>query len=185
MQEVCGSALTVITDTPAVVLLALGPGLKCFLIFPATGSWCSFSDKPSSWRIQRAALQRIFSLSGTYTYERFTSKYWTHIDPRVIKHLYGCVSLINLYPQHPCDQSLERERWCLRYNNVALNSTNRSDRFLCFTWEMSGELPDTNLGGVRHVVPVRCREIKLALQNLFKESLLVVTAAVEIKQQVL
>lgn len=36
------------TDTPAVVSLPFGLVLKCFLIFPATDSWCSFSHSPSS-----------------------------------------------------------------------------------------------------------------------------------------
>lgn len=47
--------------------------------------------------------------------------------------------------------------------------------------EMRGALPDTNLGSVRHIVPIWCREIKHALQNLLKESLLIFTSAVEIK----
>lgn len=46
------SELTVMTDTPAEVLLSLGPVLKCFLIFPATDNWFSFSDAPSSWETQ-------------------------------------------------------------------------------------------------------------------------------------
>lgn len=41
--------LTAMTETPAAVLFGLGPVLKCFLIFPATDSWCSFSGRPSSW----------------------------------------------------------------------------------------------------------------------------------------
>lgn len=53
------SVLTVMTDTPAVVLLSLGPVLKCFLIFPATDSWGSFSDTPSSWKIQRTKPQQL------------------------------------------------------------------------------------------------------------------------------
>lgn len=32
--------LTAMTVTPAVVLLGLGPVLKCFLILPATDNWC-------------------------------------------------------------------------------------------------------------------------------------------------
>lgn len=46
--------LTATTETPAAVLFGLGPVLKCFLILPATDSWCSFSGRPSSWRIKRA-----------------------------------------------------------------------------------------------------------------------------------
>lgn len=46
------SSLTVMTDTPAAVLLGLGPVLKCFLIFPATDSCCSFPVTPSSWKTQ-------------------------------------------------------------------------------------------------------------------------------------
>jgi len=42
--------LTAITETPAAVLFGLGPVLKCFFIFPATDSWCSFSGRPSSCR---------------------------------------------------------------------------------------------------------------------------------------
>lgn len=42
--------LTAMTETPAAVLFGLGPVLKCFFIFPATDSWCSFSGRPSSWR---------------------------------------------------------------------------------------------------------------------------------------
>lgn len=41
--------LTAMTETPAAVLFGLGPVLKCFFIFPATDSWCSFSGRPSSW----------------------------------------------------------------------------------------------------------------------------------------
>lgn len=40
--------LTAMTETPAAVLFGLGPVLKCFFIFPATDSWCSFSGRPSS-----------------------------------------------------------------------------------------------------------------------------------------
>lgn len=42
--------LTAMTETPAAVLFGLGPVLKCFFIFPATESWCSFSGRPSSCR---------------------------------------------------------------------------------------------------------------------------------------
>lgn len=37
--------------------------------------------------------------------------------------------------------------------------------------------PNTNLGTVRHIVPVRCWEIKQALQNLLEERFLVIAAA--------
>lgn len=46
---------------------------------------------------------------------------------------------------------------------------------------MRRALSDTNLGSVRHIVPVWCREIKQALHNLFKKSLLIVTTAAENK----
>ncbi len=47
-------ALTVSVGLPSSQTLpgcfaGLGPVLKCFLIFPATDSWCSFSDRPSFW----------------------------------------------------------------------------------------------------------------------------------------
>lgn len=46
MRERAG--LTVMMSMSDVVSLGLGLVLKCFLIFPATESWCSFSDKPAS-----------------------------------------------------------------------------------------------------------------------------------------
>lgn len=49
------------TDTPAEVLLSLGPVLKCFLIFPATDNWFSFSDAPSSWEMQANASALLFT----------------------------------------------------------------------------------------------------------------------------
>lgn len=73
--EGCRSVLTVITDTPAVVLLSLGPVLKCFLIFPATGSWCSFSDTPSSWKIQRTKLHKLNLLYYTALFLSSTRMY--------------------------------------------------------------------------------------------------------------
>lgn len=103
--ECCGSALTVMTDTPAVVLLSLGPVLKCFLIFPATDSWCSFSNTPSSWKLQTKLQhpQRApYSRSSARTQVRDT-----YIDPRVIQHLHGGVPLIHFDLQHFCDQSLK------------------------------------------------------------------------------
>lgn len=45
--------LTARTEAPAAVLFGLGPVLKCFLIFPATDSWCSLSGSPSSWGCRR------------------------------------------------------------------------------------------------------------------------------------
>lgn len=54
------SELTVMTDTPAEVLLILGPVLKCFLIFPATDNWFSFSDAPSSWETQANVSALLF-----------------------------------------------------------------------------------------------------------------------------
>ncbi len=47
---------------------------------------------------------------------------------------------------------------------------------------MRRAIPVTNLGSVRHIVPVWCRKFKLAPQNLFKESLLIFTTAFEIKK---
>lgn len=41
------------TDTPAVLSLPFGLVLKCFFIFPATDSWCSFSHRPSSCTKER------------------------------------------------------------------------------------------------------------------------------------
>lgn len=38
-------------------------------------------------------------------------------------------------------------------------------------------LSNTNLGTVRHIVPVRCWEINQAMQNLLEESFLVIAAA--------
>lgn len=104
--ECCGSALTVMTDTPAVVLLSLGPVLKCFLIFPATDSWCSFSDAPSSWKLQtklQHPRRAPYSRSSACTQVRDT-----YIDPRVIQHLHGGVPLIHFDLQHSCDQSLKK-----------------------------------------------------------------------------
>lgn len=51
--------LTVMTDTPAEVLLSFGAVLKCFLIFPATDNWFSFSDTPSSWEMQTKRQRQI------------------------------------------------------------------------------------------------------------------------------
>lgn len=42
------ASLTVMTFISDMVSLGFGLVLKCFLIFPATESWCSFSDKQSS-----------------------------------------------------------------------------------------------------------------------------------------
>lgn len=42
--------LTVMMLTAGEELLVLGLVLKCFLIFPATNNWCSFSDSPSFCR---------------------------------------------------------------------------------------------------------------------------------------
>lgn len=102
--ESCRSVLTVMTDTPAVVLLSLGPVLKCFLIFPATDSWYLFFDTPSPWKIQTKLqhlyLLHIFSVlmhAQVFLVKGPTSKCWTYIDPWVIEHLHSCVSLIHLY----------------------------------------------------------------------------------------
>lgn len=95
--------LTVMTDTPAEVLLSLGPVLKCFLIFPATDSWLSFSDTPSSWEIQTKSQRQIC----LHACSRLILLFWTHIDPWMIEHLHGCISLIHLHLEHPSDQGLE------------------------------------------------------------------------------
>lgn len=111
--ECRGSALTVMTDTPAVVLLSLGPVLKCFLIFPATDSWCSFSDTPTSWKLQ-TKLQH----PGRAPYSRSSACAQvrdTYIDPRVIQHLHGGVPLVHFDLQHSCDQSLKKmwKKWAV------------------------------------------------------------------------
>lgn len=100
------SVLTVITDTPADVLLLLGPELKCFLSFPATRSWWSFSDTPSTpspWNIQRIhELHHRIKADPDYQFSPNT-----HIDPRVIEHLCSGVPLIHWSLQHPHDESLK------------------------------------------------------------------------------
>lgn len=184
--ESCSSALTVMTDTPAVVLLSLGPVLKCFLIFPATDSWYLFSDTPSSWKIQtklhhlnllhiRSALlhAQVILVKGP------ALKCWTHIDPGVIEHLHSCVSLIYLHLQHPGDQSLQKHDVLAASIQRSRSLTDSGVSHGVYPWPTRRELPDTNLGRVRHIVPVWCGEIKQAPQNLFKKSLLIFTTAAQ------
>lgn len=103
-----GRALTVMTDTPAVVLLGLGPVLKCFLILPATDSWCSFPDTPSSWKAQ-ANPQLLQQVTHSNSYTWFTGGADAYVDPRVVQHLHSCESLLRFYLQHHCDQSLREK----------------------------------------------------------------------------
>lgn len=109
--EGCGSVLTVMTDTPAAVLLSLGTGLKCFLIFPATGSWCSFSDTPSSWKIQRTKLQQLYlwiklhilSQQYLYVHRRFWWKDWLqHAELTLTHGLSSTCTAVYLWSTSTC-----------------------------------------------------------------------------------
>lgn len=78
--------LTAMTETPAAVLFGLGPVLKCFFIFPATESWCSFSGRPSSCREteqnntseRKSEIKELQGVSDLYwpvNVEEFTKKF--------------------------------------------------------------------------------------------------------------
>lgn len=169
--ECCGSTLTVMTDTPAVVLLSLGPVLKCFLIFPATDSWCSFSNTPSSWKLQTKLQQpptsAIFSQFSMHTGERYL--HWPTGDPAPARR---CTS----DPLRPA-----AFLWSGPEDNVKKISSDFMGYWCMCKRQILLFDVDTNLGGVRNIVPVRSREFIQALQNLFKESLLIFTSAVDIK----
>lgn len=84
----------------------------------------------------------------------------------MIEHLRGCVPLIHLHLQHRSDHSLGK------HDMSAVIMFSKTSQTV-----YNVRLPSTNLGTVRHIVPVRCWEIKQALQNLLEESFLVIAAA--------
>lgn len=121
------------------------------------------------------------SLPAACTFHRWPAErptaWHTYVDPRVIEHLHSSVSLVHIYPQHPGDQRLQKHHMLAVSPAVIvqldISQQHTTDWFRCFT------PADTNLGIVRHVVPVWSGEIKHSAQNLLQNSLLVFTAAVE------
>lgn len=156
--------LTVMTDTPAEVLLSLGPVLKFFLSFPATDNWFSFSDTPSSWEMQANVSDLLFTCRFRCDSD-ILNLHWP-TDDRAPARLY----ISDPPPPVASQWSQPRKTWPVSYNGVFQDIT---DIHMVY----NVRLLNTNLGAVRHIVPVRCWEIKQALQNLLEESFLVITAA--------
>lgn len=105
----CIHRLTMMTDTPAVVLFCFGVVLKCVFSLPETSVFM-LVFLTASCCVQQRETPPCFRLSLSLHAERLECFLWEYRDPGVREDVLCCTSSLSIHLQHPADQILDRNQ---------------------------------------------------------------------------